>query len=88
MTRKELRQLGHTDEQLDEWYNQIIGKHMNLADEKRDTPEIQERRGRFFQRVMQEWQGVHRNPDLPKIGSFAIDDPETHDSMRNKLAAS
>lgn len=76
--------MGHTDAQLERWHAEYFGSRLGLAEAKEDTELIQRRRAIAFQQVMIEWQGVHSDPSLPKIGAYAHTDADAHEAMRDE----
>jgi hypothetical protein len=86
MTRDYLMSLGHTDEEIDGWYRKEFGGLPMLDSSKEDTYDLQRLRKIRFDQVMMAWQGISKpvNPNGPKMGSFAEDDAETHESFRER----
>jgi hypothetical protein len=83
VTREELESLGHTDAQLERWCRDFFGQTLHLA-EGEDFEGKEWHRERAFRNCMIEFQGVHRDPSLPKIGAFAETDPEEHARHRRE----
>jgi hypothetical protein len=84
MTRKQLESLGDSDGELAGRWERYTGRPLPrggpfaLDPAAADSRQQERARTAVFRLVSQWEQGVYINPEGPVVGSYAVDDPESH----------